>query len=60
MQVSFQQVDSSSSSGCKGTGLGLALVKRFVNMHDGNITVQSEIENGSTFTFIIPMKKHDV
>lgn len=41
----------------KGTGLGLAIAKRFANMHEGNITVQSEIGKGSTFTFTLPMKK---
>ncbi|HIH75331.1 MAG TPA: hypothetical protein HA306_09290 [Methanosarcina sp.] len=53
----FRQVDSSSSCECKGTGLGLAIVKKFVKMHNGHINVQSEIGNGSIFTFTLPLNK---
>lgn len=53
----FQQVDSSLSREYKGTGLGLAIVKRFVKMHDGNVNVQSEIGEGSMFTFTLPLNK---
>ncbi|HET6245019.1 MAG: MCP four helix bundle domain-containing protein [Bacteroidetes bacterium] len=37
-----------------GSGLGLVLVKDFVSTHGGTITVDSEIDKGSTFTFTIP------
>lgn len=53
----FQQVDSSLSREYKGTGLGLAIVKRFVKMHDGNVNIQSEIGEGSIFTFTLPLNK---
>jgi signal transduction histidine kinase/ActR/RegA family two-component response regulator len=39
----------------KGTGLGLALVKRLVELHGGQITVTSKEEKGSVFTFNVPL-----
>jgi signal transduction histidine kinase len=53
----FQQIDSSLSREYKGTGLGLVVVKGFVQMHDGNINLQSEIGEGSTFTFTLPLNR---
>jgi len=55
----FEQVDSSYGRQQQGTGLGLALTKRLVEMHGGEILVQSEgIEGkGSVFTFVIPIQK---
>ncbi|WP_406659739.1 PAS domain S-box protein [Methanolobus sp. ZRKC3] len=53
----FYQVDSSDSRRYAGTGLGLALVKNFVELHAGHITFESEFGKGSTFTFSIPSKK---
>ncbi|WP_256369408.1 ATP-binding protein [Methanococcoides sp. AM1] len=52
----FIQVDSSNSRKYGGTGLGLALVKNFVEMHDGNVWVESEVGKGSKFTFTIPVQ----
>ncbi|MCB1824763.1 MAG: cache domain-containing protein [Candidatus Competibacteraceae bacterium] len=51
----FVQADGSSSRKYQGTGLGLSLTKKLVELHAGKIFVESEGENkGSTFKFIIP------
>lgn len=50
----FYQVNSLSDY--KGTGLGLALVKEFVRLHEGEVRVESEIGNGSCFTVILPLR----
>lgn len=51
----FRQVDSSYSRQHQGTGLGLALSKRLVELHNGRIWVDSELGVGSLFTFILPL-----
>ncbi|MCE9625949.1 MAG: HAMP domain-containing histidine kinase [Deltaproteobacteria bacterium] len=52
----FEQVDSSFTRRYQGTGLGLALTKQFVEMHQGAIWVESQKDQGSTFHLILPVK----
>jgi PAS domain S-box-containing protein len=51
----FRQVSEGLSRGYEGTGLGLTLCKKFVNLLNGSIYVESEQGKGSTFTVRFPM-----
>jgi signal transduction histidine kinase len=51
----FQQVGRPSERSREGTGLGLTLAKRFIELHGGRIAVKSELGKGTTFTFVIPV-----
>lgn len=53
---SFQQLDSSNSRQCGGTGLGLPLVQRLVELMGGHVSVDSALACGSTFRFVVPLE----
>ena len=52
----FYRVDKSRSRKYGGTGLGLAIVKHIANIHNGNVSVESKVGEGSIFSITIPTK----
>jgi signal transduction histidine kinase len=54
----FRQVGDDYARKREGTGLGLALARRLVELHGGTLSLQSELGKGSTFTFTIPVRTH--
>jgi len=57
--VSFEQVDKNRNRNIVGTGLGLPICKSFIEMMNGDISVESEYGFGSVFTITIPIIKGD-
>lgn len=57
---SFEQAEGSTARDYGGTGLGLAVTKQLVELHDGEITVKSQRGVGSQFTFTLPISQEKI
>ena len=55
----FYQVDDSATRKTQGTGIGLALSKELVELHNGAVEVSSELGKGTTFTITLPLNQED-
>ncbi len=53
----FAQVDSAHSRQHEGTGLGLPLAKRFVELHGGTLSIESKVGAGTTVSFVVPVAR---
>ncbi|MCW2118433.1 sensor histidine kinase [Flavobacterium sp. 7A] len=53
----FEKSSTQPTAGESSTGLGLAIAKQIVNLHQGTIGLKSKINEGTTFYFSLPMKK---
>ena len=53
----FFRVDEGRDRDSGGTGLGLAIVKHVAELHGGFVALQSQVEEGSTFTITLPLRR---
>lgn len=56
----FVQLDSSMTRKNEGSGIGLSIVKSFVELHNGNISVESKINEGSIFKVDLPIVNEEI
>ncbi|MBI5848903.1 MAG: PAS domain S-box protein [Nitrospirae bacterium] len=55
---SFQQLESVYTKKYKGTGIGLLLAQKLIELHGGRVWIESESGKGTTVTFVIPIKQN--
>lgn len=55
----FTQGEASLSRGVGGTGIGLSITKKLVDLHGGEITIQSQVGQGSVFSFTLPLQNYN-
>ncbi len=58
--AAFSQADSSMTRRYGGTGLGLTIARSFINMMHGHINIESELNQGSTFTVTLPLEVGEI
>ena len=56
MYAPNSRIDVQRTRYIKGTGLGLAIVRQIIDMHEGQVWVESELGQGSTFHMLLPLK----
>lgn len=56
----YRVPDNEHTQEITGSGLGLSLVKEIIELHDGSITVDSELGKGSTFSFVLPKTSEEM
>jgi signal transduction histidine kinase len=57
VQKPFEQVETSLSRRYGGTGLGLPLTRKLIELHDGELIIDSEIGRGTTVTVALPARR---